>query len=89
MQSRNKSAPTVAERKHIERIKGMRCVVCDASGPSECHEIQQGAWFTSLPLCASCHRDGHNGIHGQKRMWAVMRMDELSALNETLRRILA
>lgn len=89
MQSKNKDAPTAAERRHIERIKSMRCVVCDANGPSECHEVEQGAWFTSMPLCPDCHRGPFNGIHGQKRMWAVMKMDELGALNETIRRLFA
>ena len=58
-------------------------MVCGASGPSECHEIDQGQWFTSMPLCADCHRGSMNGIHGQKRMWAVRKLDELSALNKT------
>jgi hypothetical protein len=88
MQSKNKKAPTVAEREHITRIKEMDCVVCGASGPSECHEIEQGQWFTSMPLCADCHRGGLNGIHGQRRMWAVRKMDELSALNETIRLVM-
>ena len=83
MQSKNKRAPTVLEREHITRIKEMDCVVCGASGPSECHEIEQGQWFTSMPLCADCHRGSMNGIHGQKRMWAVRKLDELSALNKT------
>jgi hypothetical protein len=34
VQSRNKPAPTAAERRHIERIKAMKCVLCDAPGPS-------------------------------------------------------
>jgi hypothetical protein len=84
MQSKNKKAPTALERKHIALIKEMDCVVCGASGPSECHEINQGQWFTSMPLCADCHRGSLNGIHGQKRMWAVHKLDELSALNKTL-----
>jgi hypothetical protein len=88
MQSKNKKAPTAAEREHITRIKEMDCVVCGASGPSECHEIEQGQWFTSMPLCADCHRGSLNGIHGQKRMWAVRKMDELSALNETIRLVM-
>jgi len=30
-----------------------------------------------------------NGIHGQKRMWAIHKLDELSALNKTLQTIFA
>jgi hypothetical protein len=87
VQSRNKPAPTKAERAHIERVKAMACVVCDAQGPSECHEIEQGQWFTSMPLCADCHRGAHNGIHGQRRVWLARKWRELDALNETLRRL--
>lgn len=85
MQSKNKPSMTAAERRHVARIKEMDCVVCGASGPSECHEIEQGQWFTSMPLCADCHRGSLNGIHGQKRMWAVKKLTELSALNETVK----
>lgn len=84
MQAKNKPAPTKRERSHIERIKGMPCAVCDKLGPSECHEIKQGQWFSSIPLCKSCHRDGNNGLHGQGAMWRVMRMDEIDALAKTV-----
>lgn len=89
MYSKNKTKPTSCERLHIARIKDMACVVCDASGPSECHEINQGQWFTSMPLCADCHRGSLNGIHGQKRIWSVYKLDELSALNITIMRLLS
>lgn len=81
MQSKNKPSMTAAERRHVARIKEMSCVVCNASGPSEAHEIQQGQWFTSLPLCVDCHRGPILGIHGQKRAWTIRKMDELEALN--------
>lgn len=84
MQSKNKKTPTAAERRHIARIKEMNCVVCGTHGPSECHEINQGQWFTSMPLCSDCHRGSINGIHGQRRMWSLLKMDELAALNATL-----
>lgn len=87
MQSRNKPAPTAAERAHIERVKSLPCVVCWAPPPSECHEIEQGQWFTSVALCADCHRGSHNGIHGQRRIWNVNRMTELVALNATVREL--
>lgn len=87
MQSLNKRAPTKAERRHIERVKDTACVICDAPPPSECHEIEQGAWFTSIALCPECHR-GPLGWHGTKVLWRIGKHTELSALNETLRRIL-
>jgi len=84
MQSKNKAKPTNAERAHIERIKEMPCGVCNARGQSEAHELRQGEWFTCIPLCPDCHRGAHNGIHGQKRIWDVMRLDELAVLNNTV-----
>lgn len=84
MQSKNKKAPTKAEAEHIARIKDMPCGVCEAPGPSEAHELRQGEWFTSVPLCSDCHRGSFNGIHGQQRIWKVKRLDELAVLNNTI-----
>lgn len=88
MQSKNKPSMTKAERKHVTRIKEMPCGVCEAPGPSEAHELKQGQWFTSIPLCADCHRGEFNGIHGQARIWAVKKLDEQEVLNETIRQLL-
>lgn len=75
------------ERKHIERIKQMRCVVCDAAGPSDAHHIKQHSQWVCIPLCKDCHQGSHNGWHGRKAMWNVMKMDELDALNLTIERL--
>jgi hypothetical protein len=93
MQSKNKKAPTVAERRHIQRIKAMPCAVCEKQSseyePSDCHEIKQGQWFSSVPLCKDCHTGKHNGLHGEKAMWKVMKMDEIDALAVTVERLVA
>ena len=89
MQSKNKKAPTAAERRHIAAVKSLPCSVCDAPGPSDCHEIKQGQWYTSVALCPSCHTGSVMGIHGQKRMWAIKKMDELDALSVTIGRIVS
>lgn len=89
MQSKNKPSMTKAEREHVRRIKDMPCGVCGAHGPSEAHELKQGQWFTSIPLCADCHRGSFNGIHGQARIWSVMKLDEQEVLNETIRQLVA
>lgn len=89
MQSRNKPSMTKDEREHVERIKDMPCGVCGTHGPSEAHELKQGQWFTSIPLCADCHRGSYNGIHGQARIWSVKKLDEQEVLNETIRQLLA
>lgn len=90
MWSPNKKPMTEAERRHVTRVKLLPCGVCGEGGgeqaPSEAHEIEQGQWFTSIGLCASCHR-GANGIHGDKRIWNVLKLTELRVLNETIRRL--
>lgn len=78
---------TPAERLHLGTIKSMRCAVCGAEGPSDAHHIEQHQQYLCIPLCRDCHQGPHNGIHGQKRMWDVMRVTELSALNETIRQL--
>jgi hypothetical protein len=88
MHSKNKKAMTREERDHVERVKSLPCSVCDQGQESEAHEIKQGQWFTATALCLDCHRGSVNGLHGQKRMWAIMKMDELDALAVTLRRLL-
>jgi hypothetical protein len=88
MWSKNKKPPTASEKRHIERIKEMDCVVCGAHGPSDCHELEQGLWFASIPLCKDCHQGSLNGIHGQKRIWNVKKLDELSALALTVEKLL-
>lgn len=88
MQSKNKRPPSAAEREHIVRIKSMPCVACDEPGPSECHEIEQGMWWLSLPVCPDCHRGSHNGPPGRGAIWRVKKMTELVALNLTIRKLL-
>lgn len=87
MQSKNKKPPTAFEREHIELVKSLPCSLCDEAAPSDCHEIKQGQWLTSVALCPSCHTGALMGLHGQKRMWAIKKMDELDALAVTLRRV--
>ena len=77
-----------AERAHIARVKAMPCGVCDATGPSAAHHIEQGSQYTVIPLCTDCHQGAHNGIHGQKRIWNVLKKTELSVLNDTIRKLL-
>ena len=86
MQSKNKPPMTAAERRHVSAVKQLGCVVCDAPGPSEAHEPEQGAWFTSIALCPACHR-GPTGWHGTRDRWKNARMTEIQAINETLRRM--
>jgi hypothetical protein len=75
------------ERIHLAAIKELPCSVCDAPGPSEAHHIKQGLQYTCVALCVDCHRGPVLGWHGQKRMWSIKKMDELDALNVTLKNL--
>lgn len=79
---------SAAERAHLGRIKEMPCAVCAEPGPSDAHHIEQHRQFTAIPLCKDCHQGSFNGIHGQKRAWLVRKIDEMDALDATIRRLL-
>lgn len=86
MRSKNKRRQTTSEAEHAAKVAACDCVVCDAPGPSEVHEPDQGLWFASIALCAACHR-GPQGWHGYRDRWKLRHMDELKAINRTLERI--
>jgi hypothetical protein len=68
----------------LAKVKALPCSVCDAPGPSDAHHINQGQHFTCVALCKECHQGPVMGWHGQRRAWAVRKMDELAALNRTV-----
>ena len=81
------------ERQHLANVKALACSVCDAPPPSEAHHVKQGRQYTCVALCPDCHRKGAPphlaplGWHGQRRAWAVRKMDELDALGKTIMRL--
>jgi hypothetical protein len=77
---------TAADRAHMAAVKELPCSVCDAPGPSDAHHIKQGKHFLTVALCYECHR-GSNGWHGKRAMWNIKKMDELDALNVTIKRL--
>lgn len=89
MRTKNAARITPAESAHLARVKSLPCSICGAAAPSEAHHIKQGNHFTTVALCIDCHRGSVNGLHGQRVMWRVMKMDEIDALNETIRRLAA
>lgn len=88
MRTKNARAISRQESEHMAAVKRLPCSVCSTPGPSDAHHIVQGQHFTVVALCKDCHQGGFNGWHGHKRMWAVMKMDELAALNVTIRRLM-
>lgn len=79
---------TASQRRHLAAVKSLPCGVCGAAEPSDAHHIEQGLQFTCIPLCKDCHQGSFNGIHGQKRIWNVMKKTELSVLNDTIEKLL-
>lgn len=78
------SSMNALERQWVQRVKEQPCSVCEAPAPSDAHHIKQGNHFTVVALCKSCHQGSMMGWHGQKRAWAIAKMDENDALNVTI-----
>jgi hypothetical protein len=85
---------------HLATIREMPCVLCEALGrqqqsPTEAHHVRiwEGAGQRAhdelaIPLCGNdCHR-GPNGVHGDKALLAVAKVDEGDLLAFTLRKML-
>jgi hypothetical protein len=75
------------ERKWVGLVKEQPCSVCGEAGPSDAHHIEQGLHYTCVALCKSCHQGSLMGWHGQKRAWAIAKMEEIDALNVTIANI--
>ncbi len=79
---------TAKHRRHLALVKALPCSVCDAPGPSAAHHVKQNQQYTAVALCTDCHQGPVMGWHGQRRIWAIKKMDELDALNITIERLL-
>jgi hypothetical protein len=81
--------------KGMDKVARLSCCLCGAK-PVEPHHILEGRtpgrrspdWWV-IPLCSTCHRDNHNGIHGAQAMLKIVKKNELELLAETLARIYA
>ena len=52
-------------------------------------QVRSEAYRRAVALCKSCHQGPLMGWHGQRRMWAIKKMDEVDALAVTVQRLLA
>lgn len=84
MRTKNAKAITKAESAYLGWVKSQPCGVCGQAGPSDAHHIEQGKHFLCIPLCKDCHQGSFNGLHGQARIWSVLKKTELSVLNDTI-----
>lgn len=88
MQTKNAKSIKAMEREHLALVKSLACSVCNQAGPSDAHHIKQGQHFTAVALCQNCHTGSRNGLHGQRVMWNIMKMDEVDALAKTIESII-
>ena len=84
MKSKNHKSLTKDEKSYLHSVKSLPCSVCNEPPPSDAHHIKQQRHYTAIALCKDCHQGSVNGFHGQRRMWSVMKMDEIDALNVTI-----
>ena len=77
---------TAADRRWLALVKSLPCVVCGAPPPSEANHMVQGQQYTTTALCQDCHTGTH-GWHGDKTLWRIYKMDQLRAINATVKAI--
>lgn len=80
---------TAKERAHLARVKQIPWPAFNAPPGSEGPHIQPGLQLKVVSLCPYCHRNPVLGLHGPLRAWSVRKMDELKALDITIRRLLS
>jgi len=80
---------TAAEKRHLERIAQLPCVLCGAHGV-HVHHLREGQGmgqrasnFLVIPLCPECHT-GHLGLHGNRALLKVRKLEELDLLALTI-----
>ena len=89
-----KKPPTVAESRHLERVKELPCGLTGVPGPSYAHHIRTGqgmsqraGHYLAIPLSYDAHQGG-NGIHGDRSLWKVYKKTELDVLDETIAKLM-
>lgn len=82
------------ERNYTNLIKSMPCALCGNPPPSDAHHLREGVGlsqrnsdYLTIPLCKDCHQGSHNGIHGNRALWNVMKESELSLLAKIIKKL--
>lgn len=83
---------SAAGKRHMGRVAQLPCCVCGAYGV-QVHHVREGQGmsqrasdFLTVPLCPPCHT-GPNGIHGNKSLMKIQKLDELDLLARTIERL--
>jgi hypothetical protein len=90
---------TKAEKAHMGRVAAMGCVLCRLLGmpqesKTDVHHIREGQGMSQrasnwlvIPLCHSgCHQ-GPCGIHGDRSLLRIAKVDELDLLAMTIQEL--
>lgn len=71
----------------LGEVEGITRRTASAVGEDPGASTASGSASTSrLWRFATCHRSRFGSIHGQRRIWLAMKVDELAALNANLSR---
>ena len=89
-------AHTVKEKKHLEKVARLGCIICRKQGfyfvPAELHHIrdikitglgQRASHFQVIPLCVKHHRLGKEAFHYSKKNFTAKWGTQLELLAET------
>lgn len=94
----SKKAKTATERDYHELIARMPCALFSHLGEPQpsgttVHHIRAGqglsqraGHFLVLPLCHEAHQ-GPGGIHGDRSLWRIAKVDELDLLDKTIEQV--
>ena len=80
---------TKAEKKYLDRVAQLPCVLCGAHGVHIHHAregqgmAQRAQNWLSIALCPDCHT-GSTGIHGNRQRMKLQRVDEMDLLSRTI-----
>ena len=77
--------------KHLDKIRGMSCIICESPPKSDPHHITNAEksgmgrkvgdnW--TVPLCRECHGRLHMYKYGEKLFWAMTGIDPLEKSRE-------
>lgn len=85
---------SAAGKRHMGRVAALPCACCGAHGV-QVHHIRAGQGmsqrasdFLTVPLCPDCHT-GPNGLHGNRSLMRIYKLDELDMLAATIERLAA
>ena len=90
--TKSKPATPAKEKRYLDRVAQLDCVVCGAHGVHIHHAregegmAQRAPNWLAIALCPPCHT-GPRGIHGDRSVLRQEKLDELDLLARTIERL--